>query len=229
QDWEQQPARKQKSQHRGHRHHKPNPHGGLVAKTDFLRHPRGSHSFRKRRQRWRRLRLLRFFHTRIVILRLAALMAKPGVGRQLSAACAEVRHDYSLTQPDAVRRTLDQPTTNQQPPTPCYLPLFMPLLTLVVIGDLNASHMRLLKQLPSNVESIISDDFEKLKEAAPKADILLNGGFHAELFRKIFPLVTKAQWGHNLSTGVEGILSPEVIASSIPLTNGRGVFSSILA
>ena len=105
----------------------------------------------------------------------------------------------------------------------------MPLLTLVVIGDLNASHMRLLKQLPSNVETIISDDFEKLKEAAPKADILLNGGFHAELFRKIFPLVTKAQWVHNLSTGVEGILSPEVIASSIPLTNGRGVFSSILA
>lgn len=105
----------------------------------------------------------------------------------------------------------------------------MPPLTLVVIGDPNASQMRLLKQLPKDVETVISDDFETLKEAAPKADILLNGGFHANLFQKVFPLVTKAQWVHNLSTGVEGILSPEVIASSIPLTNGRGVFSSILA
>lgn len=105
----------------------------------------------------------------------------------------------------------------------------MPPLTLVAIGDPNAAHIRLLNQLPSNVEKIVSDDFETLKEAAPKADVLLNGGFHADLFRKVFPLATKAQWVHNLSTGVEGVLSPEVIASPIPLTNGRGVFSSILA
>jgi len=102
-------------------------------------------------------------------------------------------------------------------------------LTLVVIGDPNAPQMRLLKQLPQQVEVIVSDNLDQLRTIAPQADILLNGGFHHALFRHVFPLATKAQWVHNMSTGVEGILSPEAVASPIPLTNGRGVFNSILA
>src|SRR5438874_500858 len=102
-------------------------------------------------------------------------------------------------------------------------------LTLVVVGDPNAPQMRLLKQLPQEVEVIVSDNSDQLKAVLPKADVVLNGGFHGALFRQVFPFVTQAQWVHNMSTGVEGILSPEVIASPIPLTNGRGVFNSILA
>jgi phosphoglycerate dehydrogenase-like enzyme len=102
-------------------------------------------------------------------------------------------------------------------------------ITLVVISDPNASHMRLLKHLPADVEIVVSDDFERLSAAAPHAGVLLNGGFNAALFAKVFPLATRAQWVHNMSAGVEQILTPEVVASPIPLTNGRGVFKSSLA
>lgn len=105
----------------------------------------------------------------------------------------------------------------------------MKKMKLVVIGDPNAPQMRLLKQLPKEVAVVISDRFDNLRAALPQADVVLNGGFHGVLFRQVFPFATKAQWVHNMSTGVETILSPEVIASSIPLTNGRGVFNSILA
>lgn len=82
---------------------------------------------------------------------------------------------------------------------------------------------------PEQVEVIVAYTLEELKIAVPKADVLLNGGFHSALFRQVYPLATRAQWVHNLATGVDGILTPEVVASPIPLTNGRGVFNSILA
>jgi phosphoglycerate dehydrogenase-like enzyme len=102
-------------------------------------------------------------------------------------------------------------------------------VTLVVVGDPKAPQMRLLKQLPAQVEVIVSDDADELRTAVPKADILVNGGFHGTLFRQVFPYAAKAQWVHSLSTGVENMLSPELVASPIPLTNGRGVFNSVLA
>ena len=105
----------------------------------------------------------------------------------------------------------------------------MPDLTLVVVGDPAASHMQLLKQLPDQVRVIVSRDPDELKAVLPKADLLLNGGFFNSVFKQVFPFATQLQWIHNMSTGVEGILSPEILASTVPLTNGRGVFSSILA
>jgi phosphoglycerate dehydrogenase-like enzyme len=105
----------------------------------------------------------------------------------------------------------------------------MPPITLVVIGDPAAPQMRLLHELPPEVRTIVSEDPDQLRTALPNADVVLNGAFHADLFREMFPFATKARWVHNMSTGVEGILTPEVVASPIPLTNGRGVFSGILA
>ena len=105
----------------------------------------------------------------------------------------------------------------------------MPDLTLVVVGDPAASHMQLLKRLPDQVRVIVSRDPDELKAVLPKADLLLNGGFFNSLFKQVFPFATQLQWIHNMSTGVEGILSPEILASTVPLTNGRGVFSSVLA
>ena len=39
----------------------------------------------------------------------------------------------------------------------------------------------------------------------------------------------RAKWIHALSAGVEKVLSPELIESPVPLTNGRGVFGPALA
>ncbi len=102
-------------------------------------------------------------------------------------------------------------------------------LKLVAIGDPAAPHLRRLEQLLSGVEIAISDQASELRTLLGEADVVLHDGFHGALFRDVFPLASKAQWVHNLSTGVEDALSPEVIASPIPLTNGRGVFSDVLA
>src|SRR5258708_13540707 len=102
-------------------------------------------------------------------------------------------------------------------------------LTLVVITDQNANHVRLVKQLPDAGEIIVSDALERLRAAAPHADVLLYDGFNPGLFANVFPLLTRALWVHSMPAGAEKVLTPAVVASPIPLTNGRGVFKSSLA
>ncbi|MEZ5400934.1 MAG: D-2-hydroxyacid dehydrogenase [Bryobacteraceae bacterium] len=48
-------------------------------------------------------------------------------------------------------------------------------------------------------------------------------------FREAFLMAPKLKWVHSMSAGVENSLFPELIASPVPLTNARGVFSRSLA
>jgi len=106
----------------------------------------------------------------------------------------------------------------------------MSVITLLVTGDPEAPYLKGLDQLPSGVRTIVSDDPRKIAEFAPEADVILNGEFKdPSLFQNAFALATRVQWVHALSAGVEHILSPEIIASPVPLTNGRGVFRRPLA
>ena len=59
--------------------------------------------------------------------------------------------------------------------------------------------------------------------------MILNAGAKADLLRIAFPLARRARWVHALWAGVEKVLFPELIASPVPLTNGRGVFKDGLA
>jgi len=43
------------------------------------------------------------------------------------------------------------------------------------------------------------------------------------------PPARRARWIHSLWTGVDNVLCPEILASPLPLTNGRGVFRRPLA
>ncbi len=106
----------------------------------------------------------------------------------------------------------------------------MSALTLLVTGDPEAPYLTGLHQLPADVRVIVSADPAKLAQAAPQADVLLNGEFKdPQLLKNAFPLATRLRWLHVLSAGVEHVLSPEIIASPVPLTNGRGVFKRPLA
>lgn len=106
----------------------------------------------------------------------------------------------------------------------------MSAITLLVTGDPGAPYLKSLDRLPSEVRRIVSADAAKLAEAAPEADVMLNGEFKdPHLLKTTFPLATRVRWVHNLSAGVEHVLSPEIIASPVPLTNGRGVFRTPLA
>ena len=108
--------------------------------------------------------------------------------------------------------------------------LLMPSLTLVVIADPAARYLAPLERLPPATRVIVSKDQQRLREAAPEADILLNGDFRdPSLFIDAFRHATRVRWIHALSAGVESLLSPEIVASPIPMTNGAGVFRRPLA
>ena len=101
-------------------------------------------------------------------------------------------------------------------------------LDLLVLADPKASWLKLLNNLDGVTVHVVNDE-EQIRELAPRAGAILNGAFGPRLLSVAVPLAKKATWVHSLWTGVDNVLSPEVIASDVPLTNGRGVFRVSLA
>jgi phosphoglycerate dehydrogenase-like enzyme len=102
-------------------------------------------------------------------------------------------------------------------------------ITLLVISNPAAHHLKPLEQLPEPVNMHVGDDPEFLKAQAPHADVILNGMPEGDLLRIAFPLAKRVRWVHVTSAGIEKLLFPELIESPIPVTNGRGVFKNALA
>ena len=102
-------------------------------------------------------------------------------------------------------------------------------LNLLVLADPNASWLKLLERLDSSVRVTITNEEAEVRRVAPDADVILNGTFTPKMLSIAVPIATKAQWHHSLWTGVDGIWSAEVQASTVPMTNGRGVFRVSLA
>lgn len=100
---------------------------------------------------------------------------------------------------------------------------------LLVIADPAASFLKSLSALPADVRVVISETSEELKVRAPEADAILYAHGQVPLLSSILPLARRVRWIHSLWTGVEGILTPEMLAHPAPLTNGRGVFRWPLA
>jgi phosphoglycerate dehydrogenase-like enzyme len=106
----------------------------------------------------------------------------------------------------------------------------MPAITLLVTADPKTAYLKALDQLPPDTRVIASADPAVLAAAAPEADVILNGEFKdPRPFQNTFSLATRLRWAHTLSAGVEHVLTPEIIASPVPMTNGRGVFRRPLA
>jgi phosphoglycerate dehydrogenase-like enzyme len=103
-------------------------------------------------------------------------------------------------------------------------------ITLLVIGDPAAGYLKPLAALPPETRIIVSRDRARLREAAPEADVILNGDFlDPTLLTETFPHATRVRWVHALMAGVDKTLSPEIVASDVPMTNGRGLFRRALA
>lgn len=102
-------------------------------------------------------------------------------------------------------------------------------LTLLVLADPSASWLKLLANLGPEVNLLVSNDSAKVREFAPQADVIVNGTSNPPLLSAAIPPATRAKWIHSLWTGVDSVLCPEILASPLPLTNGRGVFRRPLA
>ncbi len=102
-------------------------------------------------------------------------------------------------------------------------------ITLLVIANPAAERLRSLQRLPEPVNMQVGNDPEFLAAHAPSADVILQAGAKPDLLRAAFPLARRVRWVHVLWAGVEKVLFPELVASPVPLTNGRGVFRDSLA
>jgi phosphoglycerate dehydrogenase-like enzyme len=103
-------------------------------------------------------------------------------------------------------------------------------IKLLVIGDPAANFLKPLAKLPSETNIFVSLDRDRLRESAADADVMLNANFVDPTYLiETFPHAKRLRWLHALMAGVDKILSPEIVASSVPMTNGRGLFRRALA
>lgn len=101
-------------------------------------------------------------------------------------------------------------------------------ISLVVIADPSAPFLAPLSRIPKDVRVTVTDDLEQLKTIIPRADAILYAGFSPALVQ-ILSLAHRVRWIHVLWTGVDGVLTPDMLKHPSVLTNGRGVFSKPLA
>lgn len=102
----------------------------------------------------------------------------------------------------------------------------MASLTVLAVGDPEASYLRPLAQLSDGARVVITRDRDEISLIAPEADVLLNGDFRdPTLFFEAFRQGCRLRWAHTPSAGIEQVLSPEIVASPVLLTSGRGLFA----
>jgi phosphoglycerate dehydrogenase-like enzyme len=69
----------------------------------------------------------------------------------------------------------------------------------------------------------------QLAEAVPGADVLLVWDFRSSALADAWPAADALRWVHAASAGVNHVLTPEVVASDVVVTNSRGVFDEPMA
>lgn len=96
--------------------------------------------------------------------------------------------------------------------------------TVLVLAQEDDPQLSMLKGLrhivgrePAAFLSAVKDPAVILAWSAPK-----------KVLREVFLMCRDVRWVHSRSAGLDNVLFPELIASDVPLTNGRGVFSQSL-
>jgi phosphoglycerate dehydrogenase-like enzyme len=102
---------------------------------------------------------------------------------------------------------------------------------LLVMSPPDHRVLRNLDPLREFSDIAVSDDQAELERLAPESEVMLFTGIAgtAVNFPKLWQYARSVRWVHVLSTGVERFLFPELIASTVPVTNARGVFKRSLA
>jgi len=99
---------------------------------------------------------------------------------------------------------------------------------LVLSADLADRDLKLLAQLPPETNIAVGNSVEAFERLAADATVILSWSLAGQLLRDVFGMCPKVRWVHSRSAGLDGVLFPELVASPVPLTNGRGVFSQSL-
>jgi len=102
-------------------------------------------------------------------------------------------------------------------------------LTLLVAGNPAERALSLLERLPADTRIAVSENPTAFGKLAGEADAILDAWSAPGVLEAVFAMCPRVRWVHSLTAGVENILFPALVASSVPLTNSRGVFSRSLA
>eukprot|EP00742_Colponemidia_sp_Colp-10_P002894 GILJ01003089.1.p1 GENE.GILJ01003089.1~~GILJ01003089.1.p1 ORF type:complete len:334 (-),score=36.29 GILJ01003089.1:260-1222(-) len=97
-----------------------------------------------------------------------------------------------------------------------------------VIASLDDPTLRLLPAAPEGYEYVIGNTVELHQSKATNAEVMLNFNGNAALLSAIWRISPNLKWIHSRSAGVEKLLFPELVESSIPLTNAKHAFSRSL-
>ena len=102
--------------------------------------------------------------------------------------------------------------------------------TVLVLHSPAARHLAVLDRLPPDTRIVAGDRPDAFSAAVrAEADVVLAAGTFGPLLREMWPDLIRLRWVHSLAAGLEALLFPELVESSIPLTNSRGVFARALS
>jgi phosphoglycerate dehydrogenase-like enzyme len=97
--------------------------------------------------------------------------------------------------------------------------------TLVVLANPNEPQLAMLEALPAETRIAVGNTVEAFANAAPEASIIFNWSGSGTLLRDVLAMCPAVRWIHCRAAGLDDLLTPELIASPVPLSNGSGVFS----
>lgn len=101
-------------------------------------------------------------------------------------------------------------------------------ITVLIVGTPGKAQLEHLKKLDNHIRILVAESSEEAVALAPEADVIFAWIPKRETLRAMVPKATRTKWIHLRYAGLDHLLSPELVASPIPFTNGSGVFSQSL-
>src|ERR1035438_9830164 len=98
-------------------------------------------------------------------------------------------------------------------------------ITVLVLANPADPDLKKLASLPEETSIAVGATAEAFGRAAAQAGVLFNWSESISLFREVFTMCPQLRWVHSRAAGLDNLLFPEIVDSSVPLTNGSGVFS----
>jgi phosphoglycerate dehydrogenase-like enzyme len=96
--------------------------------------------------------------------------------------------------------------------------------TVLALAQDNDPSLSMLKGL----RHIVGREPAAFASAVEDPVVILAWSIPKKVLREVFLMCKDVRWVHSRSAGLDSVLFPELIASDVPLTNGRGVFSQSL-
>ena len=101
-------------------------------------------------------------------------------------------------------------------------------MKIVISGAATSEDIPGLREVATNLDIIFAPDQKSLGEALSEAEVLLGWDFQTNDMQGQWHLADKLKWIHWCGASVDRIMSPELTASDIKLTNARGIFDLVM-